>query len=103
MSYFYFFLIVGSIVVYLILKFDKQQRSKQKVLLKQTTDVEPLLLMRSLGQKLGRLNSALIQNPARNELDGRLKKITAEYTRGQIDIQTYNNQINELLNSAEAR
>lgn len=101
MSFFYFFLVIGSVIVYLILRFDKQQRRKQKMLLKQTSDVQPLLLMQSLGQKLRRLNEALAQNVAKNEINAQLKKITADYNCGRITIQVYNSRLNELLQRVE--
>ena len=97
MSFFYFFLIIGSVAVYLILRFDKQQRRKQRALLKQTNDVQPLLLMQSLGQKLNRLNEVLVQNSAKSEIGDQLKKLTADYNCGRINMQAYNNQLNELL------
>ncbi|MBB6130537.1 hypothetical protein [Mucilaginibacter lappiensis] len=103
MSFFYFFLIIGSVVVYLILRFDKQQRRKQKMLLKQTNDVQPLLLMQSLGQKLQRLNEALVQNTAKSEINAQLKKITTDYNCGLINMQVYNSQLNELLKRVEGR
>ncbi|NHA04078.1 hypothetical protein G7092_09735 [Mucilaginibacter sp. HC2] len=101
MSFFYFFLVIGSVIVYLILRFDKQQRRKQKMLLKQTSDVQPLLLMQSLGQKLRRLNEALAQNVAKSEINAQLKKITADYNCGRITIQVYNSRLNELLQRVE--
>lgn len=97
MSFFYFFLIIGSVAVYLILRFDKQQRRKQRALLKQTNDVQPLLLIQSLGQKLNRLNEVLVQNSTESEIGNQLKKINTEYNCGRISIQAYNNQLNELL------
>ncbi|MGN8072768.1 hypothetical protein [Mucilaginibacter sp. SG564] len=101
MSFFYFFLIVGSLVVYLILKFDKQQRHKQKMLLKKISDVEPLLLMESLKQKVNRLNEVITRHSAKSEMGDQLKKITADYNRGQISMQAYNNELNELLKRME--
>lgn len=101
MSLFYFFLIIGSVAVYLILRFDKQQRRKQRALLKQTNDVQPLLLMQSLGQKLNRLNEALVQNSTKSEIGDQLKKLSTDYNCGRISIQVYNNQLNELLYRVE--
>ena len=97
MNFFYFFLVIGSVVVYLILRFDKLQRRKQRILLKQTDDVQPLLLMQSLRQKLKRLNEAVIQKSVKSEIGDQLKKLTTDYNRGLINMQMYNNQLNELL------
>ena len=102
MSFFYFFLIIGSVVVYLILRFDKLQRRKQKTLLKQTGDVEPLLLMQSLRQKLNRLNEVITQHSAQNEIGDQLKKISTDYNCGRINMQAYNNQLNDLLKRMDA-
>jgi uncharacterized membrane-anchored protein YhcB (DUF1043 family) len=102
MSFFYFFLIIGSVVVYLILRFDKLQRRKQKILQKQTGDVEPLLLMQSLRQKLNRLNEVITQHSAQNEIGDQLKKISTDYNCGRISMQAYNNQLNELLKRMDA-
>ena len=102
MSFFYFFLIIGSVVVYLILRFDKLQRRKQQTLLKQTSDVEPLLLMQSLRQKLNRLNEVITQHSAQNEIGDQLKKISTDYNCGRISMQAYNNQLNELLKRMDA-
>ena len=103
MSFFYFFLIIGSIVVYLILRFDKLQRRKQRALLKQTSDVEPLLLMQSLRQKLNRLNAAIAQHSAQREIGDQFRKISTDYNCGRISMQAYNKQLNELLKRMEAR
>jgi hypothetical protein len=101
MSFFYFFLIIGSAAVYLILRFDKVQRHKQKMLLKQTNDVEPLLLMQSLKQKLNRLNEVRTGQSAKNEIGDQLKRINTDYNSGRISMQAYNNELNELLKSME--
>ena len=102
MDLFYFFLILGSIAVYLILRFDKQQRRKANTLLHQTNDVQPLFLIKSLEQKLNRLNAVLAVNTTESVVGDRLKKITADYNHGHINIQAYNNRLSELLREAEA-
>lgn len=101
MSFFYFFLIIGSVAVYLILRFDKLQRRKQKTLLKQTSDVEPLLLMQSLRQKLSCLNEVITQHSAKTEIGDQLKRISTDYNSGRISMQAYNNELNELLKRME--
>ncbi|WP_183560931.1 hypothetical protein [Mucilaginibacter sp. SP1R1] len=103
MDHFYWFLIAGLVLVYLILQFDKQQRHKANTLKKQTNDVQPLLLMQSLGRKLNRLNEALTMAKTGGHIEDQLKKITADYNCGRIDMQTYNNRLNELLQKAEAK
>lgn len=103
MDYFYLFLAIGLVVVYLILRFDEQQRHKAGTMLKQTSDVQPLLMMQSLGLKLTRINEALKLAPADSEIQDKLNRITAEYNSGHINILTYNNQLNDLLQAVEAR
>ncbi len=97
MNFFYLFLVIGSVVVYLILRFDKLQRRKQRMLLKQANNVQPLLLMQSLQQKLSRLNKAMVHNSTQSKIGNQFKKISADYNRGQINMQVYCNQLNELL------
>ncbi|WPU96519.1 hypothetical protein SNE25_13425 [Mucilaginibacter sabulilitoris] len=103
MDYFYLFLAMGLIVVYLILRFDEQQRRKVSTMLKQTSDVQPLLMMQSLGLKLNRINEALKSAPEGDEIQNKLSRITTEYNSGHINMQTYNKQLNDLLQMVEAR
>jgi hypothetical protein len=101
MDSFYFFVIIGSVVVFLILQFDKQQRSKVRKTLRQTNDVEPLLMMQSLGQKLDRMNKALGNADA--NIEQQFHKSTADYKAGRISIDIFNKHLNELLYRAEER
>jgi hypothetical protein len=101
MDAFYFFAILGSAAVFLILHFDKQQRRKVNKILHQTSDVEPLLLMQSLGQKLDRLNNALNKTAAPVNIEQQLHKFTSDYKSGRISITTYNKHLSELLRTVE--
>jgi hypothetical protein len=49
---FFSFLVVGSVIVYLILKFDKLQRRKMRVIINGIKDVQPLFVQRASVQKL---------------------------------------------------
>lgn len=49
---FFLFLVVGSVIVYFILKFDKLQRRKMRVILNGIKDVQPLFVQRATVQKL---------------------------------------------------
>jgi uncharacterized membrane protein YhiD involved in acid resistance len=100
MDSFYFFAILGSVLVFLIIYFDTQQRRKVKKTLVQTNDVEPLLMMQSLGQKIDRLNQ--IMHSADIKIETQFHKSTADYKAKRININTYNKHINELLRRAEA-
>jgi hypothetical protein len=97
MDYFYLFLVAGSILVYLILQFDKQQRRRVNNILKQTRDVEPLLMMQCLNGKINKLNNALITGNAETLTAEQLRKLTTDYNYGRINMQTYNDELSELL------
>lgn len=100
MDSFYFFAILGSAVVILILFFDGQQRKRVKKTLKQTNDVEPLLMMQNMDRKIEKLNRIL--NTLDAKLERQFHKSAADYKAGRIDMDTYNKHLNELLRRAEA-
>ncbi|PWK79994.1 hypothetical protein LX99_00455 [Mucilaginibacter oryzae] len=108
MSYFYIFLTGGSVLVFLILQFDKQQRKRVNTLLKSTNNVQPLLMMRSLGEKLDRINTVLTANAyqvampdsTKQEIELMLKQTTSDYHKGHISMQVYHNKLSELLEKA---
>lgn len=101
MDAFYFFVILGTAAVFLILYFDKQQRRKVNQILHQTNDVEPLLLMQSLGQKLDRLNRVFNNTTAPSNAEQQFQKLTSDYKSGRISISTYNKHLSELLRMVE--
>jgi len=111
MSYFYIFLTGGSVLVFFILQYDKQQRRRVNSLLKSTNDVQPLLMMQSLGQKLSKINTVLTANtynaaiPAdiKQEIEIQLQQISYDYNSGHISMQVYNNKLSDLLEKAGAR
>lgn len=103
MDAFYIFATLGFVAVFLILHFDKQQRRRVKETLIQTSDVEPLLMLQSMGQKIERLNKALIQIESPQYIEQQLRKSTADYKAGQISINAYNRNLNELLSRVEVR
>ncbi|MEO3408034.1 hypothetical protein AAFN85_29220 [Mucilaginibacter sp. CAU 1740] len=111
MSYFYIFLVGGSALVFLILQFDKQQRKRVNTLLKSTNDVQPLLMMQRMGQKLSEINTVLTASthntdvPAnvKREIELQLRQITYDYNNGHISLQAYNNKLSDLLEKAGAR
>ncbi|GAA3994509.1 hypothetical protein [Mucilaginibacter dorajii] len=101
MDSFYFFAILGSVVVVLIIYFDTQQRRKVKKTLVQTNDVEPLLMMQSMSQKLEKLNKAIKQAGSVPKIEAQLQKSTADYKSGKINMDTYNRHLNQLLHMTE--
>ncbi|WP_413668897.1 hypothetical protein ACEN9X_02460 [Mucilaginibacter sp. Mucisp86] len=101
MDYFYLFLIAGLGLVFVILQFDKQQRRRVDLLLKNANDVQPLLMQRSMDQKLSRINTELSVNAFHantgKELEASLKQITVDYNAGKISLSVYNNKLGELV------
>jgi len=94
--------------VFLILQFDKQQRRKVKKILNQTSDVQPLLMMQCLGQKLNKIHTVLTtngynRNDVKQEIEAQLQQLTNDYNCGRISIQTYNNKLSELLERVGVR
>ncbi|MCQ6958869.1 hypothetical protein [Mucilaginibacter aquariorum] len=55
---FFYFLVAGSAIVYLILKFDKQNRKKLNKVLAQAQDVQPLYMKKAAEYKLQTLKMA---------------------------------------------
>ena len=102
MDNFYSLLIIGSLVVLLILQFDIQQRRKVKKVLKQTNDVQPLLMIQSMNQKIDKINRALATTLNGDKIEAQLRKSTEDYNAGRIDMQLYNRHLNELVNRAES-
>jgi hypothetical protein len=106
MDYFYLFLIAGLGLVFVILQFDKQQRRRVNLLLKNANDVEPLLMQRCMDQKLNRIHTELnvdtyhahIGKDMKQELEANLKQITIDYNKGKMTLPAYNNKLGELLN-----
>jgi hypothetical protein len=103
MDNFYSLLIIGSLVVLLILQFDIQQRRKVKKVLKQTNDVQPLLMIQSMNQKIDKINRALATTLNSDKIEAQLRKSMEDYNAGRIDMQLYNRHLNELLKRAEAK
>ncbi|SDE90139.1 hypothetical protein SAMN05216464_110241 [Mucilaginibacter pineti] len=103
MDNFYSLLIIGSLIVLLILQFDIQQRRKVKKVLKQTNDVQPLLMIQSMNQKIDKINRALATSINSSKIETQLRKSTEDYNAGRIDMQLYNKHLNELVKRAEAR
>jgi len=55
---FFYFLVAGSAIVYLILKFDKQNRKKLNKVLTQAQDVQPMYMKKAAENKLQTLKIA---------------------------------------------
>jgi hypothetical protein len=98
-STFIFFAVAGSVIVYLILLFDKMQRRNLKVIISKTDDVQPLFMQKAADQKL----SALKQLCNKNEtaylklVSKQLNELVARYDKGQMSLPDYCSRLNRLL------
>ncbi len=105
MDYFYLFMIAGLGLVFVILQFDKQQRSRVNLLLKNANDVQPLLMKRCMDQKLNKINAGLtadtyrahMYNDTKRKIEANLQQIAGDYHAGKISLPVYNDKLGELL------
>ncbi|MBK0378292.1 hypothetical protein [Mucilaginibacter segetis] len=91
-----YFIVIGAVIVYLILKFDKNQRKKLNKILEQTADVQPLFLAKDLSNKLHIVKSNL-DSESRLLISKQLDELVADYDKGQISLPDYCNRLNRLL------
>ncbi|QHS56159.1 hypothetical protein GWR56_11650 [Mucilaginibacter sp. 14171R-50] len=95
---FFYFLIAGSIIVYLILKFDKRNRKKLNKVLLQAQDVQPLYLKKSVEHKLNALKASQGNGQTtRSIVEKELDELVAEYDKGLISLPDYCHRLNRLL------
>lgn len=109
-----YFFGIAVLVASIFLMLDVQQSRRLNKLTKETINVQPLFLQRSIEQKLNTLNSYLYSSPAsseivpapvnkpsgdrsRQELSARLGIIMSERNSGKISLQDYNGKLNDLL------
>jgi hypothetical protein len=101
-SSFFYFLIAGSTIVYLILKFDKANRKKIKNVLEQSKDVQPMLLKKSAEHKIQSIKIASENDKlARAVVEQQLDELVAEYDKGYITLPDYCNKLNRLVAMTE--
>ena len=94
---FLLFCIAGSVIVYLILDFDKKQRRKLKTILLQTDDVQPIFMVRAANQKLNAIKSICEADTARTQVSRQLDELVAQYDKGNITLADYCNRLSTLL------
>jgi hypothetical protein len=118
MGILFFFSLAGIVIVILILKFDKKQAIKVNTVLRETSSVPPLLLLKSTEHKISVLKAALryedvTKNMAAagtmadiydNQNEGNwqskvqeFKLLAAKYNNGQMSLGAYNVKLDELL------
>jgi hypothetical protein len=95
---FFCFLVIGSAIVYLILKFDQQNRKKLNKILIQAKDVQPMYMRKSARQKVQSLKIACAdQRVDRALVEQQLDELVKEYDKGHISLPDYCRQLNRLL------
>ncbi|MEO7216177.1 hypothetical protein [Mucilaginibacter sp.] len=93
---FSFFLILGALIVYLILKFDKLQRNKMSGILAQTRDVQPLFVAKAINHKLKAIKPELNAD-SRRDIAKQLDELVAAYDTGRVSLPEYCHKLNSLL------
>jgi hypothetical protein len=111
MDMFFYFLIIGSALVFLILYFDKHQRRRVTKLSKDVSNVQPLFQLRSAEQKLeaihtmlyGRLSGGSVltgrvnmNESARQYTTTQLTHLVNGYKSGKISLKNYQHKLTEL-------
>ncbi|MET3980824.1 hypothetical protein ABIB62_003428 [Mucilaginibacter sp. UYP25] len=95
---FFYFLVIGSVLVYLILKFDKQNRKKRNKILVQAKDVQPMYMRKAAQQKVNNIKTALSDEKIdRRMVEKQLDELVKEYDQGHISLPDYCNKLNQLL------
>lgn len=91
-------MVVGSIIVFLILKFDKIQRRKMNIMLTGTKDVQPLLMQKAAIHKLTAIKCAeSTPSKVRLKVAKQLDELVEGYDKGQISLPDYCARLNRLL------
>jgi hypothetical protein len=95
---FFYFLLAGSTIVYLILKFDTNNRQKLSKVLIQARDVEPMYMRKSAQHKVQALKVAC-NNPKTTHtiVEQQLDELVADFDKGNITLVDYCNRLNRLL------
>ncbi|MES2060933.1 MAG: hypothetical protein V4456_03380 [Bacteroidota bacterium] len=95
---FFYFMVAGSVIVYLILKFDKANRQKLNKVLLEAKDVQPMLMRKSAQRKLHTLKMAAHNGKTdRTLVEKQLDELVADYDKGHISLPDYCNKLNRLL------
>lgn len=109
-----YFFGIAVLVASVFLMLDVQQTRRVNKLARETKNVQPLFLQRSVEQKLNTLNLFLYSNTTqpeiaqapvnrvlsdhtRKELSMRLNVIISERSSGKISLQDYNGKLNDLM------
>ena len=105
MNFFYLFLIVGVIIVFMILQYDKQSRKKVDLILRANKNVPPLFMLRSAELKVNAIKSAINAaddsipeiNEAKATISRQLDKLIKDYKNREIALAAYYAKLGSLL------
>jgi hypothetical protein len=95
---FFYFMVGGCAIVYLILKFDKANRKKISNVLIDAKDVQPMLMRKAAQQKVQTLKMACNNEKIdRAAVEKQLDQLVADYDKGYISLPDYCTRLNRLL------
>jgi hypothetical protein len=105
MNFFYLFLIVGTIIVLLIIQYDKQSKKKVDAILRANKNVPPLFMLRSAELKASAIKSALNaidsydpqKAEAKKSIAEQLETLTHSYRNREIALAAYYARLGALL------
>ena len=98
------FLVVGIIVIYLIVKYEKQNNKKGEDILRANKNVPPLFMLRSAELKVNAIRSALKSSTMSDACDNEIVKANKEldklidsYKNRDIALAAYYSKLGALL------
>ena len=114
MEFIIYFLVLGSGILYFILKFDTHQNKRMRRLYKENEELKPLFLMKAADRKLKILSTRLYGNAAptsytceecmqkitsapKQAVARQLGELVTEYNNGKVTVQNYNSRLTEML------
>ncbi|MDB5134186.1 MAG: hypothetical protein JWP37_789 [Mucilaginibacter sp.] len=108
MNFFYLFLVVGVIIVFIIIQYDKLNKKKVDDILRANKNVPPLFMLRSAELKVIAIKSALNTadngsaelNETKKTIAQQLDKLMFAYRNRDIALAAYYAKLGALLISA---
>ena len=117
MEYFYIIFAGGMVLIALFIQYDREQRKRIKSVLQKNKHVQPLLMQRTVEQKLSRLLQILNSvssidvssatgeqeyagykdlDVAKEQLVNKVEQLQRTYNNGQTPLETYITQLRKL-------
>jgi hypothetical protein len=105
MNYFYLFLVIGVVMVFLIIQYDKRNRRKVNDILRANKNVPPLFMLRSAEIKVSAIKAVLNNHgytcteieEKKGEIAAQLDKLMASYKNREIPLTAYYAKLGALL------